>query len=75
MDINNKRFLNILKIMVNECEKFANALERYSSFKEEFSGEEWNKLIENFSESELEMINQLDERFNNHCTRINKEFL
>lgn len=72
MEAEKIKFKNIIKEMVNNCEKFANSLERYRDFKDEKTQEEWENIMKSYTEKEIEFIEELNERYYNHLDRVNE---
>lgn len=72
MEVEKIKFKNIIKEMVNNCEKFANSLEKYRDFKDEKTQEEWENIMKSYTEEEIEFIEELNERYYNHLDRVNK---
>lgn len=72
MSVEKIRFKNIIKEMVNNCEKFANSLERYRDFQDEKTQEEWENIMKSYTQEEIEFIEELNERYYNHLDRVDK---
>lgn len=72
MEVDKRVMINVVKTLVNDCERFANSLQRYNDLKTSLTNEEWDDLIRTFTHAEVELSNELNDRYENHLSRIMK---
>lgn len=64
--------INIAKIMVDDCERFVNSLRRFYDLESELTNDELDDIIATFTDSEIELYNELSYRYENNLSIIDK---